>query len=70
MGIPRRANRPWAPHLSVDHKNLVARADLTYTKPVVRSEEGMPVGNGRMGSLVWTTPDALTPLSSPEPYLT
>lgn len=37
----------------------LARADLDYTTPVVRSEEGMPVGNGRMGSLVWTTPDAL-----------
>ncbi|MGA2258164.1 MAG: DUF5703 domain-containing protein, partial [Thermoguttaceae bacterium] len=44
---------------SVDYMSLVAHADLTYTKPVDRSEEGMPVGNGRMGSLVWTTPDAL-----------
>ncbi|MEI8375772.1 MAG: DUF5703 domain-containing protein [Planctomycetota bacterium] len=45
--------------LSVDYKGLVSRADLTYTKPVDRSEEGLPVGNGRMGSLVWTTPDAV-----------
>lgn len=37
----------------------ISRADLDYTTPVVRSEEGMPVGNGRMGSLVWTTPNAL-----------
>ena len=34
----------------------ISRADLIYTQPVARSEEGMPVGNGRMGSLVWTTP--------------
>src|SRR4029453_16041141 len=34
-------------------------ADLHYDKPASRSEEGMPVGNGRMGSLVWTTPSAL-----------
>jgi len=45
--------------LTVNYKNLVARADLTYTKPVDRSEEGLPVGNGCMGSLVWTSPDAL-----------
>lgn len=45
--------------MTVDYKSLVARADLTYTKPVDRSEEGLPVGNGRMGSLAWTTPDAL-----------
>jgi hypothetical protein len=45
--------------LSVDHKNLVSRADLVYDKPVSRSEEGMPVGNGVMGSLVWTTPSSL-----------
>ncbi|MDA1045283.1 MAG: DUF5703 domain-containing protein, partial [Verrucomicrobia bacterium] len=43
----------------VDTCSLVSRADLTYTEPVTRSEEGLPVGNGRMGSLVWTTPDAL-----------
>jgi hypothetical protein len=44
---------------TVDYKSLVSRADLTYTRPVDRSEEGLPVGNGRMGSLVWTAPDAL-----------
>jgi len=44
---------------SVDIEKLVSRADLLYDKPVSRSEEGMPVGNGRMGSLVWTTPSSL-----------
>jgi hypothetical protein len=38
---------------------IVARADLDYTTPARRSEEGMPIGNGRMGSLVWTTPSAI-----------
>src|ERR687886_316932 len=38
---------------------VISRADLIYTEPARRSEEGMPVGNGRMGSLVWTTPDAI-----------
>ncbi len=38
---------------------LISDADLIYTEPVPRSEEGMPVGNGRMGSLVWTTPESL-----------
>ena len=45
--------------LSVDYRNLVSRADLTYEKPVVRAEEGLPVGNGTMGSLVWTSPSSL-----------
>ncbi|MHC4240457.1 MAG: glycosyl hydrolase family 95 catalytic domain-containing protein, partial [Planctomycetota bacterium] len=45
--------------LSVDYRNLVSRADLTYDKPVPRREEGLPVGNGTMGSLVWTSPSAL-----------
>ncbi len=45
--------------VEVDYRSLVSRADLYYSKPVDRSEEGMPVGNGRMGSLVWTTPASL-----------
>src|SRR5262249_50910133 len=45
--------------LDVDFRKLISRADLVYDKPVERSESGMPVGNGRMGSLVWTTPRQL-----------
>ncbi|MGH9584000.1 MAG: DUF5703 domain-containing protein, partial [Bryobacteraceae bacterium] len=45
--------------LKVDYRKLVSRADLRYDTPVTRSEAGMPVGNGRMGSLVWTTPRAI-----------
>lgn len=43
----------------IDINELISRADLVYDKPVTSSEEGMPVGNGRMGSLVWTTPSSL-----------
>ena len=45
--------------INVDYKSLVSKADLNYDTPVFRSEEGMPVGNGHMGSLVWTTPNAM-----------
>lgn len=45
--------------IDIDYRGLVSRGDLDYTNPASRSEEGMPVGNGRMGSLVWTTPSAL-----------
>src|SRR5205085_2255833 len=48
-----------AAFFDVDYKSLVSRGDLTYAKPASRSEEGLPVGNGRMGSLVWTSDDAL-----------
>jgi hypothetical protein len=50
---------PAGPLLDVDYRKLVSRADLVYDKPVPRSEEGIPIGNGRMGSLVWTTPTQL-----------
>lgn len=42
-----------------DYKQLVSRADLVYDKPASRSEAGQPVGNGTMGSLVWTTPSQI-----------
>jgi hypothetical protein len=45
--------------LDVNYRKLISRADLTYDTPATRSEEGLPVGNGRMGSLVWTSPSAL-----------
>jgi len=40
-------------------KELISRADLIYDQPASRSEAGQPVGNGRMGSLVWTTPSQI-----------
>jgi hypothetical protein len=45
--------------IQIDRRALVARADLEYDSPATRPEEGLPVGNGRMGSLVWTTPTSL-----------
>ena len=45
--------------LEVNLRKLLERADLSYDRPAARSEEGIPVGNGRMGSLVWTVPGAL-----------
>src|SRR5690349_16190508 len=43
----------------VDVRAIVSRGDLDYTRPAIRGEDGQPIGNGRMGSLVWTTPAAL-----------
>ena len=37
----------------------VRSADLRYNGTVSRSEEGLPIGNGRMGTLLWTSPSAL-----------
>jgi hypothetical protein len=45
--------------LDVDLRRLVSRADLDYQAPATRSEDGQPIGNGAMGSLVWTEPTAL-----------
>jgi hypothetical protein len=56
QGVPARAVDSL---MNVNYKALIGRADLTYDRPTTRSEEGLPVGNGRMGSLVWTIPTAL-----------
>lgn len=45
--------------LSVDLRRLVSVADLHYAEPAKRSEEGVPIGNGRTGSLIWTEPSAV-----------
>ncbi|HLA68575.1 MAG TPA: DUF5703 domain-containing protein [Bacteroidota bacterium] len=47
------------PLIDVNYQKLVSRGDLTYDAPASRREEGLPIGNGRMGSLVWTSPSAI-----------
>ncbi|MET3546913.1 hypothetical protein ABID47_003529 [Paenibacillus favisporus] len=46
-----------SPNISM--REHVSRADLHYRHTVERSEGGLPLGNGRMGSLIWTSPSAL-----------
>ena len=43
---------------TIDYKSLISKADLNYTQPVKRTEAGQPIGNGRMGSLIWTNQQA------------
>ena len=43
----------------IDFEKLVSRADIHLDGPVKRREGGMPLGNGIMGSLVWTGPQSL-----------
>lgn len=43
----------------IDYRQLVSRSDLRYTEPVKDSLHGLPIGNGRMGTLVWTSPNCL-----------
>src|SRR5690348_10684249 len=57
--VPAWRGRAADDPLEVDFQTAIARGDLDFTSPATRSDEGMPVGNGRMGSLVWTTPSAL-----------
>ena len=42
--------------MNIDYESYVSRADLYYDKPVKNSWDGLPIGNGRMGTVVWTTP--------------
>lgn len=43
---------------AIDLGSHVSNADLIYETPAERTEGAMPVGNGTMGTLVWTTPAA------------
>ncbi|MFA6134124.1 MAG: hypothetical protein WC869_08940 [Phycisphaerae bacterium] len=45
--------------LSVDMRKLVSRGDLHFAAPASMPEHGLPIGNGRMGSMLWTSPSAL-----------
>lgn len=40
-------------------KSFVSKADLNYTGIDRIPEAGMPIGNGRMGSLIWFDPDEM-----------
>ena len=43
----------------VDFRALIGRADLIYELPVEHPVQGQPIGNGRTGTMVWTTPGAI-----------
>ncbi len=45
--------------LKYDYRSLVAHADLSFNTPAPSRHDGLPIGNGRVGTLVWTTPSAL-----------
>jgi hypothetical protein len=42
-----------------DLRAIIEPSDLLYNQPAPRSEAGVPIGTGRMGTLVWTTPSQL-----------
>lgn len=50
---------PQADLFAVDYPRLVSRADLIYESPATHPVEGQPIGNGTMGTMVWTTADAV-----------
>ena len=45
--------------IEVDYRATVSAADMIYKSPAEAPVEGQPIGNGRMGTLVWTTPDSV-----------
>ena len=48
-----------SPAIEVDYRALVSQSDLIYRSPAPQSIEGLPIGNGVMGTLVWTGPNAV-----------
>jgi len=45
--------------LDRDYRALVSRADLIYHSPAETPLAGQPIGNGAMGAMVWTEPNAV-----------
>ena len=45
--------------LQYDYPGLVAHSDVAFKTPAPSNHDGLPIGNGRVGTLVWTTPAAL-----------
>jgi len=43
----------------VNYRAVVSQADLIYQSPAEKPVEGQPIGNGKMGTMVWTTPNAI-----------
>ena len=59
-GVWKGSDRPMNRSIfQTDHAALVSRADLIYRQPVEHGRQGQPIGNGRMGTMVWTTPDTV-----------
>ena len=46
-----------ADHLS--RRPSLENSDLVYDRPAASPDAGQPIGNGRMGTMVWTTPGAI-----------
>jgi hypothetical protein len=59
FSVAQNNTLPKSSLVDVNYAALVSRADLQYDTPVIKSEAGLPIGNGRMGSLVWTIPSAI-----------
>ena len=44
--------------MAVDYAALVGGADLDFAMPLgPGGERGLPIGNGRIGTLLWTRPE-------------
>jgi len=45
--------------IRADYPAMLSRSDLVYEQPAAKPVEGHPIGNGRMGTMVWTTPETV-----------
>ncbi len=59
IGCGEVGSKGESPFLHVNVPALVSSADLIYQSPAAAPAEGQPIGNGRMGTLVWTEPSKL-----------
>jgi len=52
-------NQNRSDQFDINYRKLVSRADLKYDEPYIRSEDGVPIGTGTMGTMVWTSPSTI-----------
>jgi len=46
-------------NVSVDHASYLAQHDIVYQTPPRLGEQGMPIGDGDVGAMVWCPPDEI-----------
>lgn len=47
------------PYHKPNYREIISKSDLHYYGPTERRESGLPLGNGRMGSLLWSTNNSI-----------
>ena len=45
--------------IKVDYEKYLSQHDIVYLSPAVEGFEGLPIGNGDLGAMMWTPPEEI-----------